>query len=39
MSVPEGALWVRLPRFIGDAVMITQAVAPGHRYNLMEFCG
>lgn len=30
MSVPEGALWVRLPRFIGDAVMITQAVAPLH---------
>lgn len=28
MSTPEGALWVRLPRFIGDAVMITQAVAP-----------
>jgi len=28
VSVPEGALWVRLPRFIGDAVMITQAVAP-----------
>ncbi|MFN7957761.1 MAG: glycosyltransferase family 9 protein [Holophagaceae bacterium] len=26
--MPEGALWVRLPRFIGDAVMITQAVAP-----------
>ena len=28
VSMPEGALWVRLPRFIGDAVMITQAVAP-----------
>ena len=28
MSVPERALWVRLPRFIGDAVMITQSVAP-----------
>jgi len=28
VGVPEGALWVRLPRFIGDAVMITQAVAP-----------
>ncbi len=28
MIIPEGALWVRLPRFIGDAVMISQAVAP-----------
>lgn len=26
--MPEVAIWVRLPRFIGDAVMITQAVAP-----------
>ncbi|WLT33235.1 glycosyltransferase family 9 protein [Geothrix sp. PMB-07] len=28
MAIPEGALWVRMPRFIGDAMMITQAVAP-----------
>ncbi|MBI1753335.1 MAG: glycosyltransferase family 9 protein [Acidobacteria bacterium] len=28
MSIPEGALWVRMPRFIGDAMMITQAVSP-----------
>lgn len=28
MSVPEGAIWVRLPRFIGDAVMISQALEP-----------
>ncbi len=27
MDVPEGALWVRMPRFIGDAIMIAQAVA------------
>jgi len=26
--IPEGGLWVRMPRFIGDAVMISQAVAP-----------
>lgn len=26
--IPDGALWVRMPRFIGDAVMIAQAVAP-----------
>ena len=33
--IPDGALWVRMPRFIGDAVMISQAVAPlrnlGHK--------
>jgi heptosyltransferase-2 len=28
VTIPEGALWVRMPRFIGDAVMISQAVAP-----------
>jgi heptosyltransferase-2 len=28
VKIPDGALWVRLPRFIGDAVMISQAVAP-----------
>ncbi|GLH66882.1 hypothetical protein GETHED_12460 [Geothrix edaphica] len=26
--IPEGAHWVRMPRFIGDAVMIHQALAP-----------
>lgn len=26
--IPSGALWVRMPRFIGDGVMIAQAVAP-----------
>ncbi len=26
--IPEQAIWVRMPRFIGDAVMIHQAVAP-----------
>jgi len=28
MSIPARALWVRLPRFIGDAVMISQALEP-----------
>jgi heptosyltransferase-2 len=28
VKIPEGALWVRMPRFIGDAVMISQAVVP-----------
>lgn len=26
--IPENALWVRFPRFIGDSVMIHQALAP-----------
>jgi ADP-heptose:LPS heptosyltransferase len=26
--IPDGALWVRMPRFIGDALMIHQALAP-----------
>ena len=26
--IPKGALWVRMPRFIGDALMIHEAVAP-----------
>lgn len=26
--IPEGALWVRMPRFIGDALMIHQTLAP-----------
>lgn len=28
MRIPEGALWVRMPRFIGDALMIHHAAAP-----------
>jgi ADP-heptose:LPS heptosyltransferase len=28
--IPEGAIWVRFPRFIGDSVMIHQAIAPLH---------
>jgi heptosyltransferase-2 len=30
-AIPEGAVWVRLPRFIGDAVMIAQALEPLRR--------
>jgi heptosyltransferase-2 len=30
-ALPEGAVWVRLPRFIGDAVMIAQALEPLRR--------
>ncbi|HEX9008982.1 MAG TPA: glycosyltransferase family 9 protein [Holophagaceae bacterium] len=26
--IPEGATWVRMPRFIGDALMIHQSLAP-----------
>lgn len=26
--IPEGALWVRMPRFIGDAMMIAQSLEP-----------
>lgn len=29
--VPSGAVWARLPRFIGDAVMIAQALEPLRR--------
>lgn len=28
MSLPEGAHWVRVPRFFGDAMMIHAAIAP-----------
>ncbi|MFN8012788.1 MAG: glycosyltransferase family 9 protein [Holophagaceae bacterium] len=30
-AIPEGAVWARLPRFIGDAVMIAQALEPLRR--------
>ncbi len=26
--IPEGAFWVRMPRFIGDGIMISQALEP-----------
>lgn len=26
--IPQGAIWVRMPRFIGDAVMIAQSLQP-----------
>ena len=28
MGLPEAAIWIRVPRFIGDAVMIHAAIAP-----------
>ena len=27
-EIPTGAVWVRLPRFIGDSIMIHQALEP-----------
>lgn len=32
--IPSGALWVRLPRFIGDSVMIHQALEPLRKQGL-----
>ena len=32
--IPKGAHWVRMPRFIGDAVMIHQALAPLRKLGL-----
>ncbi len=32
--IPDRAVWVRLPRFIGDAVMIAQALEPLRRAGL-----
>jgi ADP-heptose:LPS heptosyltransferase len=41
MSIPSKALWVRLPRFIGDAVMISQALEPLRQagYSLVAWGG